>query len=148
MVPKLIFTADSWPEEYREDANKLFNKPIMLCDNKDVVFWKTNTNCHINAFVGYENAKAKLTTNYGYADTEAAVLKYVQQFVDDPHDEYLLEIGLLSKDIEKYYKSGSYINSDGVDTEQDFYDIFEYGHEPETDYENAWVKIAVYLIEK
>ena len=78
------------------------------------------------------------------ADTEAAVEKYLQDYIDDP-DPYFVELGLMSMDYEKYYKNGSYINEDGVDTGGDYYDI-EFETKPTQQYEGEWVTFAVYRL--
>ena len=82
--------------------------------------------------------------DYGYADTEAAVEKYLQNYIDDP-DPYFVEVGLMSMDYDGYYKNGSYINEDGVDTGEDYYDI-EFETEPTQQYEGEWVKFSVYRL--
>ena len=74
------------------------------------------------------------------------VEKYLKQYVDDTERNYFVEVGIMSKDYENYYKNGTYINADGVDTGEDFYDIYDEGEEPKTDYENAWVTVTVFEI--
>ena len=143
MIPKLEFTAESWPEEYREEAIKTLDRHYILNGNENIVCHPNNANCHIFAFKGYEKYRASLL-DYGYADTEAAVEKYLQDYIDDP-DPYFVELGLMSMDYEKYYKNGSYINEDGVDTGEDYYDI-EFETEPTQQYEGEWVKFSVYRL--
>ena len=143
MIPKLEFTAESWPEEYREEAIKTLDRHYILNGNENIVCHPNNANCHIFAFKGYEKYRASLL-DYGYADTEAAVEKYLQDYIDDP-DPYFVELGLMSLDYEKYYKNGTYINEDGVDTGEDYYDI-EFETEPTQQYEGEWVKFAVYRL--
>lgn len=143
MIPKLEFTAESWPEEYREEAIKTLDRHYILNGNENIVCHPNNANCHIFAFKGYEKYRASLL-DYGYADTEAAVEKYLQNYIDDP-DPYFVELGLMSMDYEKYYKNGSYINEDGVDTGEDYYDI-EFETEPTQQYEGEWVKFSVYRL--
>lgn len=143
MIPKLEFTAESWPEEYREEAIKTLDRHYILNGNENIVCHPNNANCHIFAFKGYEKYRASLL-DYGYADTEAAVEKYLQDYIDDP-DPYFVELGLMSMDYEKYYKNGSYINEDGVDTGEDYYDI-EFETEPTQEYEGNWVKFSVYRL--
>ena len=143
MIPKLEFTAESWPEEYREEVIKTLDRHYILNGNENIVCHPNNANCHIFAFKGYEKYGASLL-DYGYADTEAAVEKYQQNYIDDP-DPYFVELGLMSMDYEKYYKNGSYINEDGVDTGEDYYDI-EFETEPTQQYEGEWVKFSVYRL--
>lgn len=143
MIPKLEFTAESWPEEYRAEAIKFLNKQFALNGNNELICHPRNANCHIFAFKGYENYRASLL-DYGYADTEAAVEKYLQDYIDDP-DPYFVEVSLMNMDYDKYYKNGSYINEDGIDTGEDYWDI-EFETEPKQEHEGYWVKFAVYRL--
>jgi len=143
MIPKLEFTAESWPEEYRAEAIKFLNKQFALNGNNELICHPRNANCHIFAFKGYENYRASLL-DYGYADTEAAVEKYLQDYIDDP-DPYFVEVSLMNMDYDKYYKNGSYINEDGIDTGDDYWDI-EFETEPKQEHEGYWVKFAVYRL--
>ena len=143
MIPKLEFTAESWPEEYRAEASKFLNKQFALNGNNELICHPRNANCHIFAFKGYENYRASLL-DYGYADTEAAVEKYLQDYIDDP-DPYFVEVSLMNMDYDKYYKNGSYINEDGIDTGDDYWDI-EFETEPKQEHEGYWVKFAVYRL--
>ena len=63
---------------------------MTLNGNENIVCHPRNANCHIFAFKGYENYRASLL-DYGYADTEAAVEKYIQDYIDDP-DPYFFNI--------------------------------------------------------
>ena len=147
MIPKLQFTAESWPEEHREEVTKTFNKQFALNGNKDIMCHPCNANCHIFAFKGYENYRTSLL-DYGYADTEAAVEKYLQQYIDEPNELYFVELGLMSMDYDKYYKNGSYINEDGEDTEMDYWDYWDNSDDkPTQEYEGSWVKFTVYILE-
>ena len=116
-----------------------------LNGNEEIICHPHNANCHIFAFKGYENYHTVLL-DYGYADTEAAVEKYLQTYIDEPNELYFIELGLMSMDYEKYYKNGSYIDEDGEDTMMDYYDI-EFETEPIQEYEGSWVKFSVYILE-
>ena len=143
MIPKLEFTAEIWPEEYRAEVVENLDKHFDLNGNEDIRCHPHNANCHIYAFKGYENYRYSLL-DYGYADTEAAVEKYIQDYIDDP-DPYFVEVGLMSMDYEKYYKNGSYINEDGEDTDKDYWDI-QFETEPKQEHEGYWVKFAVFRL--
>ena len=107
MIPtqKLELNLEFWKEEYREGVQNILGEYYFLNGNEHIICYPRNANCHINAYKGYDDCKA-LIYAYGYADTEAAIEKYVQQFIDDPDNEYFIELGLMSKDYEKYYKNG------------------------------------------
>lgn len=149
MIPtqKLELNLELWEEEDREGAQKALGEYHFLNGNEHIVCYPENANCHIELYKGYDNCRA-IIHEYGYADTEAAIEKYVQQFINDPDNEYFIEIGLMSKDYEKYYKNGTYIDENGIDTGEDFYDIYTDGSEPETQYENSWVVVTIFKIER
>ena len=145
MIPKLKLNLENWAPEHREDAKRVLDVNITINDNKDIICHKRNANCHIECYHGCEKCKA-LIYEYGYADTEAAVEKYLKQYVDDTERNYFVEVGIMSKDYEKYYKNGTYIDANGIDTGEDFYDLYDVDEEPKTDYENAWVTVTVFEI--
>lgn len=149
MIPseKFELKTELWKEEDREKALETFARYFYLNGNENIICYPRNTNCHIKAYKGYENCCA-LILDYGYADTEAVVEKYVKQYIDDPFNEYFIELALMPKDYEKYYKNGTYINADGFDTGEDFYDIYDGDFEPETQYENSWVSFTIFIIER
>ena len=145
MIPKLKLNLENWAPEHREDAKRVLDIDITINDNKDIICHKRNATCHIECYHGCEKCKA-LIYEYGYADTEAAVEKYLKQYVDDTERNYFVEVGIMSKDYEKYYKNGTYIDANGIDTGEDFYDLYDVDEEPKTDYENAWVTVTVFEI--
>ena len=51
----------------------------------------------------------------------------------------------MDMDYEKYYKNGSYINKDGVDTELDYYEYIDEHPEMEVpqDVENKWITFII-----
>ena len=102
MIPKLEFTADSWREEDRNEATKIFSKYFNLNGNPDIRCWRKNTNMPF-AYVGCEN-KMFLMDEYGYADSESAIEKYLKPFINDKNNEYFITLGLMSMDYENYYK--------------------------------------------
>ena len=149
MIPaqKLELNLELWKEEDREEAQKTLGQFYILNGNENIICYPRNANCHFSAYKGYENSVA-LILDYGYADTEAAIEKYLQQYINDPVNEYFIELGLMSKDYEKYYKNGTYINAEGFDTGEDFYDIYDGDFEPESQYENSWVTFTIFIIDK
>lgn len=147
MIPeqKLELNLNLWEEEDREEVQNTLGECYALNGNEHIICYPTNANCHINAYKGYENCHA-IIHEYGYADTEAAIEKYVQQFIDDPDNEYFIELGLMSKDNDKYYKNGTYIDENGIDTGEDFYAIHNSDFNVESDYENYWVTVTIFRI--
>lgn len=144
MIPKLTFTAKSWPEENQKEAERIFGETIPLNGNKDILCYRTDPGGIMFAYEGYENHFPHMK-KYGYADTEEAIEKYLKPYIEDPEKEYFIELGLMSKDYDKYYKNGYYINKDGEEADEDFFDLYEDEEtEPETEYENAWVTFVIY----
>ena len=82
---------------------------------------------------------------YGYGDTEEAIGKYLRKYADDKENNYFVEVGLLDMDNEKYYKFGSYINKDGVDTEDDYYSYIT-NHpsmKVKQDFKGQWIRFSI-----
>ena len=54
----------------------------------------------------------------------------------------------MSKDNDKYYKNGTYIDENGIDTGEDFYAIHNHNSDfnVESDYENYWVTVTIFRI--
>lgn len=146
MIPKLEFTAESWNEEDREEVTKILDRQFILNGNEDILCHPDNANCWLYAYKGYENHKAELI-DYGYASTEAAIEKFLQIYKDDSNTEYFIELGLMSMKNESYYKNGTYINENGEDTGDDYWNI-EFDEEPKQDYEGCWVTFSVFKLIK
>ena len=87
---------------------------------------------------------------YGYCDTEEALLKYLQQYIDDKDNNYFVSIGGMDMDYEKYYKNGSYINKDGIDTGDDYYEYIDNHPEMKVkqDIENRWITFEIYKLKE
>lgn len=127
-----------WVKRYCGVVNaKNSNIPLYLCDEN----W-------INMGVFNEFKKTFPTSEcfiYGYCDTEDSLVKYLQQYVVDKENNYFVHIGFMDMDYEKYYKNGSYINKDGIDTEEDYYSYIDEHPEMEIeqDYENKWITFTI-----
>ena len=142
------FLHANWPEESWDEVTNICEA---ICINKD---------CDIPVYqcddswvkTGIYNESKKILESlceYGYCDTEDALIKYLQKFKDDAENAYFVEVHLMSMDYEKYYKNGSYINKDGIDTEDDYYAYIDEHPEMkvEQDYENNWIKFTISKIE-
>ena len=116
--------------------------PVHFCD----VSWLGHANGE-----GVFNEEKKIVehlVDYGYCDTEDALIKYLKQW-NESEKEYFVEICLLDMNNEKYYKYGSYINKDGVDTEEDYYPWIEQNpdYKVEQEYKDRWIGVAISQIE-
>lgn len=146
MIPKLEFTSKSWTDEYKEKAEKLLNKPFYLNNNTNIKCWANNTSIFPEAFIGCENKIFKME-EYGYADSEEAIELYLKKYIEEPNQEYFIEIGLMSLDCEKWYKNGYYVNEKGEDTGTDYWSIYQTDHLKEKrQYQNCWVTFSIYEI--
>ena len=151
MIPKLTIDEDfiksTWKN--KEDVDYAINLlcpmslkgiPVYSCDDNWVnigVFNEFKSTVRFSEF-----------SKYGYCDTEDALAKYLKSYIDDTENSYFVEIGGMSMDYEKYYKNGSYINKDGIDTEEDYYDYIDEHPEMEVqqDYENKWIQFTIYKL--
>lgn len=93
-----------------------------------------------------------MTHNYGYANTRESIKKYLKQFDDDTTKNYLVVLNIMDREYEKYYKNGSYINHEGIDTETDYWRYVE-NHPEEENFidtdckkDNFWITFVLYEI--
>ena len=82
---------------------------------------------------------------YGYCDTEEALTRHLEPYVNDRDSNYMVTVDTISMDNEKYYKFGTYVNKDGIDTNQDYYDYMDKHPEMKTeqDIKNKWITFAI-----
>ena len=110
--------------------------PVYKCDDSWV---------RLGVFVEYKDVERMSEfSDYGYCDTEEALVKYLRKY-DVEAGDYFVEIGGLDMDYEKYYKFGSYINKDGEDTGMDYYDYIDEHPEMkvEQDVKGRWIRFCV-----
>lgn len=154
MIPILtidkVFINSQWNDKSARDYVINHCSPIMLendlpvyaCDN----YW-------VNLKV-FNEAKSTYHTNnfhkYGYCDTESSLKKYLQKYKEDVKNFYFIEVGVMSMDYENYYKNGSYINKNGIDTEDDYYNYIDEHPEMKTsqDIKNKWITFVIYKLKK
>ena len=81
---------------------------------------------------------------YGYCDTQDALKKYLKKYVESV-DNYYVHFGVMSLEYEKYYKQGSYINKDGIDTEDDYWPYIDEHPEMKVDqeFEGKWLTFSI-----
>lgn len=155
MIPLLTidteFVNKNW--ESKEDIDFVMNHcdvvyakdhtiPLYYCDDNWVnmgVFKEYKKTVPISDFFESE-----------YCDTEDALIKYLQQYVNDKENSYFVKVGSMSMEYDKYYKEGSYINKDGEDTGDDYYSYIEQHPEMEVeqDFENQWYTFNIFKLKK
>lgn len=149
MIPELVidkeFIKENWnTPEAAEETIKLLDQCVGLKGSNFPVYMFQDMWFKMNVFKNFKQIEESLC-DYGYADTEESLVKFLQTFADDKENNYFVYVDLMSMDYEKYYKNGSYINKDGVDTEMDYYDYIDEHPEMEVpqDFENQWIHFAI-----
>lgn len=126
MIPKLIFDKEKNRKGYR-GTDEEFEKFCKLFDTfSEFSFdaYHDNANCLLSCFDGYEDWHQPHIVDYGYALTPEAVEKYIlANYGDNNPNKYFIEVGLMSFDHEKPWKQGTYIDKDGNNTQEDYYDV-------------------------
>lgn len=67
----------------------------------------------------------KRPIDYGYANSRESLKKFLLNNNEYPDGDYLVILGAISREDEKYYKKGTYINHDGFDTVDDYWGYIE-----------------------
>lgn len=138
----------NWKKKEDQDYIKKTVKPTFLDDSKIPVHLCQDMFLDLDVYVGIKGrAPLDVCHEYGYCDNDAALVKYLQPYIESP-DEYYVTVTLMSKDYEKYYKNGSYINKDGVDTEDDYWTYADEHPEMvgEEEYKNSWLQFTIYKL--
>ena len=120
---------------------------VMMAGGKIPVYQCDNNWVRMGVFVEYKDVDRDFH-EYGYCDTEESLVKYLKKYVEDGENNYFVEVGGMSMDYEKYYKNGSYINKDGVDTGRDYYDYIDENPDMKTDQdvEGRWFTFVIYKL--
>ena len=149
MIPKLTFDREAvrknWPDcdDKEMDNIEKYAAAVQLTDDCNFEVHVSDNNW-VNLGIYKEFKKTKRGyVDYGYCSTQAAMAKYLQKYADDLEKNYYVYTHMLSMDYENYYKFGSYINNDGVDTEDDY----DWDNEEEQQFEDEWIAFSVYELE-
>jgi len=150
MFPKLTIDNESIEKNWKDPDSR--NHVLKICEENALDDGTPFYTCDdvfvtLGVFNEVKSIKGSLI-DYGYCDTEDALIKYLEPFKKDSK-KYFLDISLLSMDNEKYYKFGSYINKDGVDTEDDYwYWIDEHPeYKVPQQFEGRWIHFEISEIE-
>ena len=142
MIPKLTLDIESIHENWKEhpeswpEIEKICDQ-IKIGDGTIPAYHCQDYWIEMGVFKEFKK-RERPSDDYGYCDTEDALIKYLQKYIDSP-DNFFVNVGLLSMDNEKYYKFGSYINSDGVDTGNDY----DWDSDAKQQYEGYWIRFCV-----
>jgi hypothetical protein len=149
MIPELIidkkYIQENWnTPEAAEETIKLLENCVQLKGSNFPVYLFQEMWITMNVFKQFKNLDKEFF-EYGYGDTEESISKYLQKYADDKENNYFVYVSLMSMDYEKYYKNGSYINKDGVDTNEDYYEYIDQHPEMEVpqDFENQWIHFCI-----
>ena len=91
----------------------------------------------LGVFKEFKNV-ADPSYDYGYCDSESALIKYLQKYIES-EENFFIEVGLLDMEYENYYEFGTYIDENGVDTEDDY----DWDNEHEQQYPGFWIRFNV-----
>lgn len=152
MLPEFTLDIESieknWDSKESQDYVKKICEAASLGDIEDGIPVYNCDDTWFNMGV-YKEAK-KLTSitdyfEYGYCDNEESLKKYLQPLIEEENTRYYVCVHLMSMDYEKYYKNGSYINKDGVDTGDDYWYYIDEHPEMEIDqeWENNWLAFSI-----
>lgn len=116
--------------------------PLYICVDSFVdmgVYKEFKKTCPISEFF-----------EYGYCDIEDALIKYLLPYAEDEENNYFVSIGSMPMDYEKYYKQGSYINKDGIDTNEGYYEYIIKHPEMKVsqDFENEWITFHIVILKE
>lgn len=149
MIPHLKINEKAIEEhwdtpESRKDTINLLNKVVHFDNTEIYVYLFQDFWLKFGVFEEYSGIEQGFS-DYGYCDTQDALIKYLQKYVEDKESDYFVNVGFMDMDYEKYYKNGSYINKDGVDTESDYYEYIDEHPEMEVpqDVENKWITFSI-----
>lgn len=144
MIPNLTIDIDSIHENWKEhpetwgDVEELCAQ-IKICNGTIPAFQCGEEWIKLGCFKEFKGVDRKCKENdYGYCDSEEALAKYLQKYIDSP-DNFFVEVGLLDMEYEKFYKFGSYINADGVDTGNDY----DWDSDAVQQYPGFWIRFNV-----
>lgn len=149
MIPKLEIDIEAiknnWDtEEQQQDAINIIKSTSISGKEGEIEAYLCDE-CwvKIGVFKQFKNV-VKSLVEYGYCDNEESLIKYLKPYIDSEKN-YFIHVDLLSMDYEKYYKSGSYINKDGIDTGFDYYDWIDMHPEDEIpqQIENHWISFTI-----
>lgn len=156
MIPELTLNLEEIKKVWKTKKNQDF--VINLCEARalgnDIPIYTCDDNwIELNVYNEFNKlATPKYSEEnhiYGYCDTEDALIKYLKKFIDD-NDSWFVSVSLMSMEYEKYYKNGTYINKDGIDTNKDYYDYIDEHPDMEVnqDYDNNWIHFVIYRLLK
>jgi len=153
MIPELTIDIDAIHENWKdhpEDWDELIKmvEPVALSDKKIPVHLCQDSFIDLGVYKEYKFHNRTMEF-YGYCDTENALAEFLKPYIESK-DAFYVTVGLLSMDYEKYYKFGSYINKDGVDTKTDYYYYIDEhpDMEVEQDYAERWINFEIYKLLK
>lgn len=154
MIPKLTIDTKAVSKTWEGDKDSIKwvknHCHVAFATNSDIPLYTCDdTWVYMGVFKEYKKVcPPSECFIYGYCDTEESLVKYLQKYVDDKENNYFVNVGSMSMDYEKYYKNGSYINKDGVNTETDYYEYIDEHPEMEIpqDIEGKWLTFVIYKL--
>lgn len=159
MIPELTLDLENikkqWKNEEDQEWVKDFCKEFGLCNElggnyKPIPIYQCDNNwVDLGVFNEFKKAE-KLSCDYGYCDREEDLHKYLQTYINDTENNYLVNFGFMSMDYEKYYKNGSYINKNGINTQEDYYNYINENQDDggRQQFSGKWLTYSIYKLIK
>lgn len=122
MIPELKINKDAlkdWTDTEKATLEK-YSAPLKEFLPECYTYtWFVESCIKGGVFEGFN--QLEYTHEYGYANTRESIKKYLKQYADDTTKNYAVLINVMDRETEKYYKNGSYINHEGINTGTDDY---------------------------
>jgi hypothetical protein len=154
MIPLLTIDEKSVESQWTEKANADWVKnfcDVILVGDEIPVYQCDDSWVRLGVFAEYKDVeRMSVFSKYGYCDTEEALVKFLREYDVDKDNMYFVEIGGLDMNYEKYYKFGGYINKDGEDTGEDYYNYIDEHPEMkvEQDVKGKWIRFCIHKLKK
>jgi hypothetical protein len=140
-----------WKDE--NDRENIRKKLSTLIEEFDIPVYCEGTEYFLNCFKGYENAPSvTIPEDYGYGLTFKALNKYLKNHYGEYNrNEYIITVGMIPIDYDKIYKCGEYIDLNGNNTGDDYYNTPDFdpsnpNDSSKADIENNFLSYQVFLL--
>lgn len=112
-----------------------FNIPVYIC----------NTRLWTDFVKDYPYTKEPDTIDYFYGLNTESLEKYINtKYGDDNPNVYVVEAHLLSMDHEKYWKFGTFVDLNGINTDDDFYSVDNWEELiDKAQIKNHWIAVSI-----
>ena len=148
MIPILKINEDFFTQIIDKKTYDYFRKhqdPLKFADNS-IPIYRSHADLHVgkdNLFNEFK--RTNLTDDYGYCPTEESLIKYLQKYVDDPNNNFLIQVNLVDVDYVQEFQH--FIDNYGNQTNYDFYEYVDEFGMPDIEYERNLIHYVIYKLE-